>query len=184
MKNQINKIDNKIIKYDDLTYKSGPVRVSDYISDKYDNIHKQLYNHAIKKLIKKLNISEEELKINYRLIEIKNIEYYKPSKVIIKKLSYPFEIKKYSLDEYWDNYEFIEENKDLEQYWFDEDSIKDAELIYIDYIKGKGKFRSKFTQKEFWVDFKFINENTRISLEDLSLSNTFSYKLNNKIYGK
>jgi len=184
MENKNNKIDNKIVTYNDMLYKSSPVRAADYISDKYNDIHRQLYQRAVDKLLKELNISKEDLKINYKLVEIKQDEYFKPSKVIIKNLSYPFTATTYDLDKYWDNYEFLEEYKDLSEYWIDEESTKDAELIYIDYIKGKGKFKSKYTQKEFWVDFNYINENTRLNKDNFSLTNTFSYKLNNKIFGE
>lgn len=191
MLNEYNKIENKIITYNDMFYKSGPVRAFDYVSDKYNDIHRQIYNKALKQLINTELVGEnklvetlEELNKNYTFIELKKDEYYLPSRVIVKKTTAPFNSKIYDLTEYWDDYEFKEEFKDLSEYWIDEDSVRDAELIYIDYINGKGKFRSKYTQKEFWVDFKFINNDTRISKDDFSLANTFTYKLNNKIYGK
>lgn len=186
----INKIENKILKYDDLLYKSGPIQVNDFLNDKYDDIHKQLYNRALNKFIEEyiqtnnLDISIENFKKNYKFIEIKKDEYFKPSKVLIKSVKVPFGIlegKAIDLSKYWDKYEFNTNFKDLSEILFDEDSIKDAELIYIDYVKGKGKFKSKFTEKSFWVDFKFINNNTKINKDSFSLENTFTYKFRNKI---
>lgn len=191
MNNQGNKIENKILKYSDLMYNSGPVRAYDYISEKYTNIHKQIYDRALEKLITNELVGEgklcetfDELKTKYCFIELKKDEYYKPSKVVVKQTVYPFEAYTYDLSEYWDNYQYKEEFKELKDYWIDEDSVRDAELIYIDYIKGKGKFKSRYTGKEFWADFKFINQDTKISKDDLSLENTFSYKIQNKIYGR
>lgn len=185
----INKIENKILKYDDLLYKSGPIQVNDFLSDKCNDIHKQLYIRALDKFIEEyinlnnLEISIEDFKKNYKFIEIKKDEYFKPSKVLIKDTNPPFSIlegKAIDLSKYWDKYEFNTNYKDLSEILFDEDSIKDAELIYIDYVKGKGKFRSKFTDKRFWVDFKYINDNTKIDKDSFSLENTFTYKLRNK----
>ena len=191
VQNKGNNIENKILKYKDLIYKSGPVSAFDYISEKYTKIHAQIYDKALQKLIDdklvgpgKLCETLEELNTKYRFIELKKDEYWKPSKVILKQTVYPFESLSYDLDEYWDDYQYKEEFKDLKDYWIDEDSVRDAELVYIDYIKGKGKFKSRYTGKEFWVDFKFINSNTKLSKDDMSLENTFSYKIQNKIYGK
>ena len=191
IENKGNRIENKIFKYKDLMYESGPVRAFDYISEKYTKIHAQIYDRALQKLIEeklvgpgKLCETIEEFKTKYCLIELKKDEYWKPSKVVVKQTVYPFESEIFDLDEYWDDYQYKEEFKELKDYWIDEDSVRDAELIYIDYVKGKGKFKSRYTGKEFWVDFKFINSNTKLSKDDMSLENTFSYKIQNKIYGQ
>ena len=60
---------------------------------------------------------------------------------------------------------------------FDEDTLKYAEIIYIDYINSKCKFKSKLTGEEFWVDFNYINNNTKLS-QNMKLDNTFTHLLN------
>ena len=61
----------------------------------------------------------------------------------------------------------------------DEDTIKYAELVYIDYVQGKCKFRSKLNGEEFWTTFDYINDTTKVS-ESYTLKDTFTYKIQNK----
>ena len=183
-----NVISNKIIKYDSLFYNSSPVKYSDFVIDKYNNVHSQLYNHALNELLKSLceenNTTIEDFSKTHVFVEIKQKEYWLPSKVIIKEVVHPYKIEKYDLTEYWNTYLIGDEYRDMDKVLFDEDTLKDCEIIYIDYVSGKAKFRSKFTGKEFWKDFKYINEKTRINKDSTTLKNTFTYKLQNKIYGE
>ena len=59
----------------------------------------------------------------------------------------------------------------------DEDTLKDAEIININYASGTVKMRSKFTQVEFEVPFSRINGNTNMST-DCTLAGTFTYLAN------
>jgi len=183
-----NIISNKITKYDSLFYNSSPVRYSDFIIDKYNDVHNQLYNHALNELLKSLceknNTTIKEFSKTHVFVEIKQKEYWTPSKVVIKEIVYPYKIEKYDLAEYWNTYLISDEYRDINKVLFDEDTLKDCEIIYYDYVAGKAKFRSKFTGKEFWKDFKFINPNTRVDADKVSLKDTFTYKLQNKIYGE
>ena len=115
-------------------------------------------------------------------IEIKHDEYLKPSDVLIVNTQYPFGRKKYDLTDYWNTVPEKRTSKDMSLLHVDEDTIKYAELVYIDYIQGKCKFRSKLNGEEFWTGFDYINEDTIIS-DDFSLENTFTYKLQNNILG-
>lgn len=117
----------------------------------------------------------------HRFLEIKQDEYFKPSSVISIGTVFPYERKKYDLTKYWNMTPRERNNKDISLLQLDEDTVKYAELIYIDYVQGKCKFKSKLTGEEFWTTFDYINDETKVS-ELYSLSSTFAYKIQNKIF--
>lgn len=125
----------------------------------------------------------ESFKKTHKFIEIKADEYFKPSSVLCIGIDFPFERKKYDLSKYWNTITESRNNKDISLLQLDEDTIKYAELIYIDYVKGKCKFKSKLTGEEFWTTFDYINDETKVS-DTYSLDGTFTYKFQNKIFGK
>jgi hypothetical protein len=125
----------------------------------------------------------ESFKKTHKFIEIKNNEYFKPSSVLCISSIFPFERKKFDLTKYWNQTTRKRNNKDISLLQLEEDTIKYAELIYIDYVQGKCKFKSKLNGEEFWVTFDYINDETKVS-ELYSLKNTFSYKVQNKIFEK
>lgn len=182
-----NIIQNKTYKFNKLDYKSSPVRAIDFISNKYDVVHDELYNKALDKYLKEKYSTEEDIanfKKTHIFLEIKQPEYYIPSKVIIKELVYPYTVETIDLTQYWDNYQFNDEYRNKDEILLDEDSLKDGEIIYIDYVKGQAKLKSRYTGKEFWLDFKYLDENTKVNKDEYSLEKTFSYKIQNKIYGE
>ena len=184
-------LDDKVVKYDKLDYKSGPVKVSDYVSNKYDYIHEILYLNALKGLYEDLKQKYEndnnqdypfsefkDFLSKNNIIEIKKKEYFLPSMVVIRSKSFPYVEKKYSLDDYWNAYQFMKNIKKENTILYPEDIKNDAEMIYADYVKGKAKMRSKSTGEEYWISFEFICHDTPISLDELSLNKTFVYMLN------
>jgi hypothetical protein len=186
-------LEDKVVKYDKLDYKSGPVKVSDYISNKYDYIHNVLYLDALKGLYIDLKqkyentnnnnypfLTFEDFLAKNNIIEIKKKEYFLPSVVIIRSKTFPYIEKKYSLDDYWNAYQFMKNIKKETTILYPEDIKNDAEMIYIDYVKGKAKMRSKSSGEEYWISFEFIDCDTPISLDELSLNKTFVYMLNEK----
>lgn len=172
-------------KYNKLEYDSSKTKFSDFVSNKYDNIHKQLYIEALTEYLEKTNNANDEYINNHKFIEIKNKEYWMPSKVMIKNLNIPFETNTIDLSNYWDKYEYNQKNKEFNSFFLSEDNIKEGfEVIYIDYVNGKVKFRNKNTGLEIWKDLNYINNETKYNDDLLSLKNTFGYKLQNKIYSE
>ena len=180
----MSKLTNNIKNYTGIGVNLGPVHASDLISNKYAIVHEKLYRTALNSLISEIKSEDEtvdDFKKTHKCIEIKHDEYLKPSDVLIVNTQYPFGRKKYDLTDYWNTVPEKRTSKDMSLLHVDEDTIKYAELVYIDYIQGKCKFRSKLNGEEFWTGFDYINEDTIIS-DDFSLENTFTYKLqNNKI---
>lgn len=125
----------------------------------------------------------DSFKKTHKFIEIKNDEYFKPSSVLCIGVTFPYERKKYDLTKYWNTTTEKRNNKDISFLQLDEDTIKYAELIYIDYVQGKCKFKSKLNGEEFWTTFDYINDETKVS-EMYSLNNTFTYKVQNKLFEK
>ena len=172
-------------KYNKVEYDSIKTKFSDFVLNKYDIIHKQLYIEALSQYLEKTNNNTDEYINSHKFIEIKNKEYWMPSKVMIKNLNIPFETITINLSDYWNKYEYVQQFKEINNNFLDEDNVKDAfEVIYIDYVNGKVKFKNKNTGLEIWKDLNYINNETKYNNDLLTLKNTFTYKLQNKIYGK
>ena len=133
-----------------------PIPVDSYINDHIEKIHQLLFKQSIERYFQETDKSLED----YRIIDIKNENnYLLPSKAIIisKRV---FNKEKIDLTPYW-NLNYLESpQKDIiNQLLIGEENKKDIEVEYIDYIKGKVKFKNKFTNKEFFVDFSKIDNN-------------------------
>jgi len=195
MINKSNIIDDKRLKYNDLDYTASKVKVGDYVSNKMDKIHKELYESALNKYISyicELNRTNvDEYKNSHYFIEIRANNYWEPSTIYIKDINpptigtTPFTVEKVNLSPWWNDYQYINDNKEIDDTFFNEDFNSYAlSVIELDYINGRVKFRDKHNNTEFWKDFGFINSYTHYNTDEIGLNDTFSYKINNKIYGR
>lgn len=237
----INSFVNK--KYNDMLYDTKPVKFGDFISNKYNIVHKQLYKSALTKYIKEWikvkkaleenyvlsdylenndnhfeSIFDEEYKTknskymnnlslikkyikdkkyidkskdkfiynvntfeefinNAIIIEIPNKEYWQPSKCIImtKFISVQSPALKWevNLDTYWNYYQRKKE-KEIENIKLSQENILDSEIIDLNYVKGKAKLYSESLNKEYELDFDYLNGDTNKISDDYLLSkNTF-----------
>jgi len=175
---------NSINKYNNAEYNSSKTKFTDYVSDKYNDVHKQLYSEALNEYLKSENNDNEEYIHSHDFTEIKNTEYWKPSRVFIRNLKYPFETETIDLSKYWNNYEYIKKFKNINPEFLTEYNVPEGfEVVYIDYVKDKVKLRNKNTGLEIYKTLEYINSDTKIS-DEMLLKDTFSYKLQNKIYGE
>lgn len=110
---------------------------------------------------------------------IKDKNWKTSPRIMITSKKYPFEKKIINIKEYWDKVvQFSKKNSEsYSDLMIDEDTLKDAEIVSINYVLGIVKMRSKFTQVEFEVPFSRINGNTNMSL-DCTLAGTFTYLSN------
>ena len=197
--------------YDKLSYSKGKITYHDYVTNKLDNVHNMLFDDALQKymLDNLWRDSEEEfyehgyneLKQEYRIIDIKREIYFEPS---VAKL-----IPKHNIDEklnidltqYWNN-DYIVKNIFLDyrvkpiannfaEYRFrlakdipQQDTtdiknacIRDAEIVEWDYVRGRAKLRSRVWDTEFYVDYKYTNSEVKES-DSLSIDNLFATILN------
>ena len=190
--------------YDKLSYSKGKITYHDYVTNKLDNVHNMLFDDALQKYM--LKHGYNNLKQEYRIIDIKREIYFEPSvaKLIPK---HNIDDKKLNIDltQYWNN-DYIVKNifldyrvkpiannfaeyrfrlaKDIPQQ--DTTDIKnacicDAEIIEWDYVRGRAKLRSRVWDTEFYVDYKYTNSEVKES-DSLSIDNLFASILNkNKI---
>ena len=173
-------------KYNEMFYETGPTSFESVASSKLDNVHKMLYNDALKKYFDEEKAKEHyadcnsfnDFLIRYKFVEIKRDSFSYPSEVIISSKTFPYKQYKVDLADYWNNYQYTEDNKDITDLIKDEEVLKDAKLVYIDYVRNRCKFRSKITGKEFWTTLDYINEDTPIDNE-FSLDNTFGGMIKN-----
>ena len=198
--------------YDKLSYSKGKITYHDYVTNKLDNVHNMLFDDALQKyMLDKLWIDSKEefyehgyneLKQEYRIIDIKREIYFEPSvaKLIPK---HNIDDKKLNIDltQYWNN-DYIVKNIFLDyrvkpiannfaEYRFklakdipQQDTtdiknacIRDAEIVEWDYVRGRAKLRSRVWDTEFYVDYKYTNSEVKES-DSLSIDNLFATILN------
>lgn len=147
---------------------------SDYINDKVNDV----YNQMLKKAISDFLMSHQKYH-GYDIKPIKDKNWKTSPRIMITSKEYPFEKKIVNIKEYWDKVvQFSKENcESYSDLMIDEDTLKDAEIVSINYVLGTVKMRSKFTQVEFEVPFSRINGDTNMSL-DCTLAGTFTYLSN------
>ena len=150
---------------------------SDYINDKVNDVYNQMLGKAISDF---LNDPDHWKYYECDIKPIKDKNWKTSPRIMITSKKYPFEKKIVNIKEYWDKaVQFSKKNSEsYSDLMIDEDTLKDAEIVSINYVLGIVKMRSKFTQVEFEVPFSRINGNTNISL-DCTLAGTFTY-LSNK----
>lgn len=189
--------------YDKLSYSKGKITYHDYVTNKLDNVHNMLFDDALQKymLAKLWRDSKEEfyehgyneLKQEYRIIDIKREIYFEPSVAkLIPKHNIDNKKLNIDLEQYWNN-DYIVKNifldyrvkpiaNNLAEYGdtYRQDAtninnacIYDAEIIEWDYVRGRAKLRSRVWNIEFYVDYKYINSDVK-EAESLSIDNTFT----------
>lgn len=153
--------ENIEINYDDINK-----LIKQYMNYESNNIM-NIYKDIICNLYKKY----------HNIIEIKNSEYWMPSKVrIISKIP-PYTKINVDLSNYWNMIQ-SNDNSNIEDLMITKETILDSELIEINYVTGKAKLQSRMNDIIYEVPFKYLNENINVS-DDMTLSNTFLSKYNN-----
>lgn len=176
-------INNTNKKYNEMLYDSRPVKVSELVSDKNNKVHKELYIDALTKFAKSRNFTLDELFDNYKVIEIKNNEYWEPSSIVIlsKKIDYKsgfFTKEKIDLAPYWNNILSFYNKTHTKIKISKDDNINDYVLTDINYVNGNATLKSKISDKEIIIDFDHIDNNIKVD-DNMKLTNTFSYMYQN-----
>lgn len=186
--------DSNIIKqYNDLVYDSRPVSLTEFMSNKYNIVHQQLFDDAITSYLKDNHnvlyndISEEiaediaikMFKQQNKIIEIKGSEYWMPSSILIITKKFPYKKKRVDLTKYWNLYQ-EHSDKNYNDIKVSPENMKDSEVFYIDYVNGIAHMRSRLNNVEFEVPFEYLNNETKVA-DDYTLSNTFTSMLQNRI---
>lgn len=161
------------IKYDSLIPSDSYLQSSsELVSRKAEDIHQQAYDIALSGWLK----DHEEYREGYSIAEIRKKDFTEAPSILVTSSKYPFKKKTFSLKEYWDGITFSKrkENK-WKELQVDEEGIGDAEIVHIDYVRGKVKMMSKMTGNEFEVGLSNINADTPVNDDKMGLTNTFTY---------
>lgn len=161
--------------------KDGFVSFSDIVNDKQNQLHTEMFNDALLSFVELNNIDKNA----YTFIEVPGSTYIEPSDVILVSKEFPFTRETVSLLKYW-NSEYLQSlKKDINNFFLAEDAQTNAEIIYINYVDGKCKMRSKENGKEFYIPFDYINGQIPINPE-YTLEGTFGdmWKRKNNLLNK
>ena len=151
--------------------------ISDVMSSSRDDIHRQLYVRALSAFLAKTPIDT----IANRIVELPSQEYDMPSKIKVISRHRPYKAQVFDLSAFWDaNYY---KPSVMPSQLSDEMTKSTLEVIAKDYIKGTAKLRSRLTGEIMTMQLKDVSEDTPLGPE-LSLEDTFTYKIQNKIFGR
>lgn len=193
MKNDID-----IKRYDRLIYKSSLSDVTQYVNEKLDKVHNELFMSALEKAfnIMKMTYSDEicedfglsnanditleEFLKEYKMKEIRDDEYFKPSKVIFKRKRFPYDKYEVDLSQTWDGFQYTTIQKSSKDKLTDLDNINGLKVVYIDYVNGRSKLRDKMTGNEYWIDNSYLDGDVELD-DSFTLDNTFYKKLQNYV---
>lgn len=191
-----------------MIYDSRPVKFSEFINDKYNNIHRELFVDALDaaidsyiKYCKENNIdsrysysSISEFKRKVNIIEIKNTEYWMPSYVIWRTKTFPYRV--ISMTDSGKtgvfNQKYSKGKMLLAPWWnmyqkFDEKSI-DAIELGGEQVKDYKVIYLNYVQGVATLKSKMTDKEIQVPFEylndntevdeDMKLSNTFTTLLN------
>lgn len=172
--------------FSNLLSKNIASTVSDYVSEKQNIVHEKLVLDALKQVLEYIKnngllpstYTLSEFLDEYNFIENINKEFYLAPKVVFIKKKFPYTKFTIDLTDFWNDFQMKDVlNSNIEEKLIDEEAKNYLEIIYIDYAKGKTKLRDKSTNEEYWVDNKYISNDTKVS-KDILLNETFGKQLN------
>lgn len=193
MKNDID-----IKRYDRLIYKSSLSDVNQYVNEKLDKVHNELFMSALEKafnimkmtymdeicedfgLSNASDITLEEFLKEYKMKEIRDDEYFKPSKVIFKRKRFPYDKYEIDLSQTWDGFQYTTIQKSSKDKLTDLDNINGLRVVYIDYVNGRSKLIDKMTGNAYWIDNSYLDGDVELD-DTFTLDNTFYKKLQNHV---
>ena len=177
------RIFNRTVLYSDQLDKNSNNTVSEVITSEKDIIHNQFYNSALERFIQESGIDEN----SYHFKEIRQKEYDQPSYVCMTSKTRPYRKTNIWLNSYWDQNWFKPELKSnlsyITEFIEDPTEITSLEIKSIDYVNGKAELYSRYSGKTLTISLDEVPDWIK-RMEGFSLDETFSYKINNKIYGR
>lgn len=147
-------------------------------SAKYNSVDLHYFiNHYIQISNKNMasdfkNVALDLYKQYHKILEIKNTEYWMASSIISISSVKPFNKTIVDLSPYW-NYTQDMSECNINDIKMSNENINDAEILELNYIRGKAKVRSKSSDIEFEVPFNYLNEDVEVN-EDLGNINFIS----------
>ena len=150
------------------------IPVKDIVSNKYSNVHKELFNIALSKYI---NITYPGINIDdflsrHIITESNFTKYCYPSSAIIKNMDFPFESIEVDLSDYWDTYVFSKK-EDVSINIDPDNNFAISEINYIDYMRNKITKINRYAGIKFRTSLNNELGNTPLS-DDADISDTFT----------
>ena len=154
-----------ISSYSTLNFDNSVFTVSDIVSNKGQNIYKQLYNTALMNYIRK-NLPQydtlESFKNDYIIIENPSLDYNTaPKEVSLRSKSDITKSISIDLEEYWPNYSYI--NGGSNDVIMTETIYANYELISVDFMRNLAIMKNKENNIEYSIPLNKIDKNTPIS---------------------
>lgn len=160
-----------------IAYEKPKITVSDILTKRQDNIHKQMYMTAVDKYMAYHGYDKDD----YRVIEIPASYFDEPSYVSIVKKKYPYTRITDTLAPFWGEYVF---NDDISELKMDNELTVDTlELKYVDYVSGTATVHSRYSGRTLKIPLKDLPDDIALSDEIGEYKRTFTHKVNEKIYG-
>lgn len=160
-----------------INQKQPMMTVHEMLNKKYDDIHHQMYEHALSAYFSYAKISPD----NYRTIEIPVTSYYdSPTKVQIISKEYPYKRQVVDLTPFWEAYKFKDNISYLK---LDDMTVLTSEIKYRDYVRGIAEMESRMTGVKYKTSLNKVPDYVKDFPDEHPIEQTFSYKLQNKIYG-
>ncbi len=154
-----------ISSYSILNYDNSVSSVSDVVSNKGQNIYKQLYDAALLKYVK-MNFSQydslESFKNDYIIIENPSLDYnVAPKDVSLRSKSDITKSININLEEFWPIYSYIKGGSN--DIIMTEKIYSNYELVSIDFMRNMAIMKNKENNIEYSIPLNKIDKNTPIS---------------------
>lgn len=154
-----------ISSYSTLNFDNSVFSVSDIVSNKGQNIYKQLYETALMNYIRK-NLPQydtlENFTNDYIIIENPSLDYnVAPKEVSLRSKSDITKSISIDLEEYWPNYSYI--NGGSNDVIMTETIYANYELISVDFMRNIAIMKNKENNIEYSIPLNKIDKNTPIS---------------------
>lgn len=154
-----------ISSYSILNYDNSVASVSDVVSNKCQNIYKQLYDAALLKYVQ-TNFPQydslESFKNDYIIIENPSLDYtVAPKDVSLRSKSDITKSININLEEFWPIYSYITGGSN--DIIMTETIYANYELISIDFMRNMAIMKNKENNIEYSIPLNKIDKNTPIS---------------------
>lgn len=154
------------------------ISVKDIATDKFINIHNELFNDALSKYVKNTySVELSDFLKTHLITETGFTKYCYPSKVIIKNKEYPFNAETIDLSKYWNIYVFGKKD-DTAINVNPEENHGISEISYVDYMRAKVTKINRYADIEFRTSIDNEDGSTPLS-DEADISDTFT-----NLYGK
>ena len=156
---------------------------NDIMSDKYDIIHRRLYDNALKAYYadKAIDASQYTAREIVTSSDVKSLML--PSKALITERVYPYKHYIIDLTSYWETYKFDDfDNDGIAQKMLPNDYADEFVICYRDYVRGYAEVEGRMSGIHFKIPLSEASGLEDIH-DDNGIKTTFGYKLRNKIYG-